>query len=954
MNYLKIIGITIICILFWYFLPENKSYSASEKPTKSVEISSSQTNLQSAQSLYHQYDSILESNPEKAASYLIKGIHLLKKSNRDSLENTLLIEMYQSLYNDLYIEEDDIDTVLITALEIYNLPKIQNSTPSKFATLCSDIAVMYSFQGDQLKCIEFYHKSINVQKNSTQKSYKVLGLSYNNLAFAYAAIDHTHQVLVNYEKAHQVWYTHCNNYIEYNSTVLQNMIVNYISYGDIKSASKYLKIFNSYFTKNINPKNLAIEKLANKDSISSATYSYLKANIDWNISQNHLDTAEAFIKKMQLLYHASNPEQQKVQARYLFTCIESLGLQLKSLAKFEESESTFLKTQAYINDEFFNMKLHANLGILFYDMKNYKKSLLEINQSLLYFPTSTNDLSFLMLSTLKSELLMHLNQEKESIDLLNLMYSKMLEIPNEKLNLQQISYQNFNDLNTDRHISLLLKSALIFELKNKNQTSKTNIKTAANLYKVAAEMFHQYYLKGFYNKDLDKYADEINEGLLSTNILLNEPNEIKNILNIIENNQSQHLWKKFIDRQSESNQYSTKGIEKSNNNNNNNNSLHQFSEVNFDIVNFQKTLLKNEVIIKYVVGEKNVYALIIDPKKIDLKKLENSDELRQKSKKYYQQIIQFDKGFSQSAKELHRLLILPLNLKNPGNITFIMDDFLHLLPMEAILTPQEFDHFTSVGYAYSLKLLEIQSSISTTIKNNKLAVFAPIYTSDITNNTRQFNQLNFTQMEADAIIQSTNGRLFEGKNATKENFIQASSQYNVLHLAMHAVMDTNNYEQSYLAFQNDQPLYFNELYDMKISSQLAILSACNTGNGLLENGEGNMSLSRAFTYAGVPATIHSLWEVPDKQTAQLMELFYELLKDGHDPAEALTIAKKVFIEKYPQNMHPFFWAGFVFNGHATSLTNHHWILWVTIAFLTITLIGLVIWKRNNNKKLQSL
>jgi CHAT domain-containing protein len=279
-----------------------------------------------------------------------------------------------------------------------------------------------------------------------------------------------------------------------------------------------------------------------------------------------------------------------------------------------------------------------------------------------------------------------------------------------------------------------------------------------------------------------------------------------------------------------------------------------------------------------------------------------------------------------------------------------MDDFLHILPMEAILEPHEFQQISSIGYAYSLKLLEIQSNIQTRNHDKKLAVFAPTYNSNIPNDKRQFNQLNFTQKEADAIIQSTKGKLFDGKNATKENFIQVSSQYNILHLAMHAVMDTNNYEQSYLAFQNDQALYFSELYDMKIQSNLAILSACNTGNGLLENGEGNMSLSRAFTYAGVPATIHSLWEVPDKQTAQLMEIFYKLLKDGHDPAKALTLAKKVFIEKYPQNMHPFFWAGFVFNGYVEPVKEYKLIYIGALIFAFLIVIILIIGRKYHFRK----
>ncbi|HUH74388.1 MAG TPA: CHAT domain-containing protein [Chitinophagales bacterium] len=942
MNYIKIIGIIISSFLFWFFLPESISYSASEKLNKSTEVHSPKSNLKSVQPLYDQYISLKETDLEKASKFLVKGIQQLKKWDRDSSENTLLIKMYLELYNDLYVEEEDIDTSLFTALEVFHLPKIQNSDPAIFGTLCSDIGKMYSIKEENNNSIEFYQKAIDVYENSLVKNYVGIGLVYNNLAFVYGEIGHTHQVLKNYENAQRIWYKHCYNYISYNSIVLQNLINTYIEYGDLKSAERYLKIFNSYFSKTINPKNIAIEKLSTNDSILNATYSYLKSNIEYNITIHHLDKAQFYIQQMESLYKASNEDQKASFARYVFTCIEHLGIILKSTQQYELSKSTFERTEKYITNDFYSMKLHANLGILYYDQKEYKSALEEINQAIQILPPSSKSLSYFMLSTLKSELLMELSREKESIQLMNLLFSQMLDIPLEKLQLEKLSYKDFNELNTTRHISLLNKSAEIFELLYEKNHSKTSIENAANFYKIAAEMFKQYYLKGFYNKDLDQYANKINEGLINCQLILNKKNKIQSILNTIENNESQHLWKKFIDRQSENTNLS--------NNQNSKSSYSEFSQSDFDIENFQKKLSKNELIVKYIVGSKNVYALVIEQSNIELILLQNTEELKSLSKKYYQQIIQFDKDLGVSTRELHRQLILPLRLKKLEKITFIMDDFLHLLPMETILTPQEFGQFISIGYAYSLKLLEIQSSINIPLHKNKLAVFAPIYTSNITNDTRQFNQLNFTQMEADAIIQSTNGRLFEGKSATKENFIQAFSQYNVLHLAMHAIMDTNNYEQSYLAFQNNQPLYFNELYDMKISSQLAILSACNTGNGILENGEGNMSLSRAFTYAGVPATIHSLWEVPDKQTAQLMELFYELLKDGHDPAKALTLAKKEFVKKYPQNLHPFFWAGFVFNGHAPSLPNHNWILLVTIAFMTITSLGLVIWKRNSNKQ----
>ena len=66
----------------------------------------------------------------------------------------------------------------------------------------------------------------------------------------------------------------------------------------------------------------------------------------------------------------------------------------------------------------------------------------------------------------------------------------------------------------------------------------------------------------------------------------------------------------------------------------------------------------------------------------------------------------------------------------------------------------------------------------------------------------------------------------------------------------------------------DNFLHVYELYNMKLPIDMAVLSACNTGFGKLETGEGFMSLGRAFAYAGCPSVVMSHWKVDDQATAQ--------------------------------------------------------------------------------------
>src|SRR5690606_519627 len=141
----------------------------------------------------------------------------------------------------------------------------------------------------------------------------------------------------------------------------------------------------------------------------------------------------------------------------------------------------------------------------------------------------------------------------------------------------------------------------------------------------------------------------------------------------------------------------------------------------------------------------------------------------------------------------------------------------------------------------------------------------------------------------------------------------------ILHLAMHSTLNSSDPELSNLMFSNseeDHEMYISELYGMNFNSNLAVLSACNTGIGGFQDGGNLVSMHQAFTVAGIPATIASLWDAPDHSTKEIMIAFYKNLQQGHDKASALRQAKLSYLENTnDENLqHPFYWAGFVLSG----------------------------------------
>ncbi len=896
-------------------------------------------------------EAINKSNLKLAEKYFQKGVSNLLSTKMDSAANTLLIEFYQLKYRLLDKQDADIDDILEVATEVFRTEDVQNSNPDIYGVLCTDIGGMYNYKKNRITSIRFYEKAAEVFKQSPTAPPKVLGLAYNNLAYAYVEIGYMHQVIKNYERAHKLWIESTPEDIIYNSTALSNLIDAYLEYGETKTASQYLQVFSEYFSKYVNTQNLYLEYLNQNDSILKATYSYLKSEINVAMHQNDFVLAQDKIKQLEKLFQHTPETVKETFKIYLFSSIEKLGLAYKNEKRFSESKKAYWDSKKYITDTFRKMKYHANMGILYYDQKFYKKSLEEINQALNLFSDGSKSISFFMLTVLKAELLAELGEKESSLQELNLLYIRMLDIDKSHWNTGQLTYKDFNKLNSHRHLAILLKSAKTHEILYEKDGDNTHTRLAGNFYTIAAEMFQKYYQKGFYNANLNKYSREIKDGLLKTAVS-NPKTELSDLINSLENNESQHLWRKFLDRN-----YASLGLSEewmkeqqlealkdeyladldsvlaenaliklqknfSDNENMTSASFRKFSTADVDVKHIQRKLKPGEVLLRFIVGDKNVFAFIIRDQSVRLIHLGDTEELKQSVLEYYQQLSTISNEYKNIGAKLYEQLVAPLQIEQEKYLTFILEDFFQMLPMESLLWYGAHSSVRSVSYAYSLKMLEIQSQIQNQGRNKQVAVFAPKYSGDNSeiraSGRNNWSPLFFAEKEANAVLSTTKGKLFAGELATAENFKQASGSYNILHLAMHAVMDTADYEQSFLVFQNQQPLYFNELYQMDIPSQLVVLSACNTGKGPLENGEGFMSLSKAFTYAGVNATIHSLWEVPDKETAHLMEIFYELLKEGTEMSEALYRAKQEFIQRYPQKSHPYFWAGFVLNGKVSS------------------------------------
>jgi CHAT domain-containing protein/tetratricopeptide (TPR) repeat protein len=156
--------------------------------------------------------------------------------------------------------------------------------------------------------------------------------------------------------------------------------------------------------------------------------------------------------------------------------------------------------------------------------------------------------------------------------------------------------------------------------------------------------------------------------------------------------------------------------------------------------------------------------------------------------------------------------------------------------------------------------------------------------------------------------------------ATESNFKKDSPLRGIIHLSTHSflynkqpvIFFSNAYDPD-----NDGFLEASEIVQLKLNSDLVVLSSCSSGLGIIDQSEGVLGMSKAFFEAGSKSVIVSLWEVNDKYTSEFMKLYYTNLSRGMNKSDALRKAKIEFIKDYSPN--PYYWAAFILSGNTQKI-----------------------------------
>ena len=395
----------------------------------------------------------------------------------------------------------------------------------------------------------------------------------------------------------------------------------------------------------------------------------------------------------------------------------------------------------------------------------------------------------------------------------------------------------------------------------------------------------------------------------------------------------------------------------------------RYATIEEPLDNLQDNIPKQTTIVRYLFIDNSLYAFVANKTeknifKLDSKHLksrintigENQYNVTEMSPIYY---------------ELYKQLWRPFEtMVTSEKVIIIPDGELFNLSFET-LTPQPIKAFSelaansllanhSISYNYSLLLLD--ETKKTTLYDSDFIAFAPEFNKEMKENYKITitDSLNIDKTYLKLIPQPFatnlakessnlfNGISFLNENASKQIFTEQAKEHKIIHIGTHAESNNISPELSRLIFAKnttdsistiDNSLYTYEIYNQNLSSNLAILTACETGKPSYQSGEGMISLAHAFNYAGSESILTSLWKIDEQSSAVIVENFYGYLKKGLQKDKALQKAKLDYIASAKgRTLAPQYWAGLVLIGDNTPIdisTTGYWWIWLILVIIVI-------------------
>ena len=381
------------------------------------------------------------------------------------------------------------------------------------------------------------------------------------------------------------------------------------------------------------------------------------------------------------------------------------------------------------------------------------------------------------------------------------------------------------------------------------------------------------------------------------------------------------------------------------------------------------------VLLEYALDKDQSYAWLIDGQNITAIDLGPSAEIQESVHAFRKALLPIEARANEPAidylrrrqaarsaslrqsRKLAKLLLEPVHLPPGKHLLIVPDGPLQYLPFAALSIAEDGKEALPLIVQYEVSMLPSASALVALRKSvanrsqpdNVVAVFGdPVFElpgiipekseagygrrsrslrialQDL-QGSQQIPRLPGSRSEALAIqevLGPTQTHLALGYDANREVIIGGSiARQRIIHFATHGIIDTRHPEMSGLLLSmfnkrgkyQDGYLRLSDVYNLKLSADLVVLSSCESALGKDLGSEGIIGLPRGFLHAGARRVIASLWKVDDEATVALMRSLYRRLQQGEQPAQALRGAQLELL-KDKRLSDPYYWAAFVMEG----------------------------------------
>jgi len=340
------------------------------------------------------------------------------------------------------------------------------------------------------------------------------------------------------------------------------------------------------------------------------------------------------------------------------------------------------------------------------------------------------------------------------------------------------------------------------------------------------------------------------------------------------------------------------------------------------------TVLPRDLVLCWVLSPAGTFAIALSADTVVVRPLAASrDEIAELVREFVAAVAAYPtaRDFPESpyhapGRKLYDILLKPfVNEQDTTRLTVIAPGALAGLPVGALVDAHGRFVVESreVVYAPALSMLARHPEEAERSDPRRMLAFGDARYDD----NSVLSGLPFSSEELDRIsrVYGANASVYADSAATEANVRRtADSWTGILHLAVHGLVDPDDWSRSALSFSFDSDgrgsglLHASEIAHLNIPAALVFLSACESGSGRQIAGEGVMSLARSFLAAGAGSVISTLWRVDDRASAEFVGQFYDRMAAAAPPAEAIAEAQRLMIHSdRPLYRHPYFWASYV-------------------------------------------